>query len=444
MASSAIALFMAACLSACVPGGNSDGSAAAGGANAAGPTWTKAFGGSSDDRFEAVSGPIGSGFVAAGSTDSTDGDISESKGMLDAIVARIDPNGKLIWLKTFGGSGDDGFCSVVTMRGGEGIVAVGYSESHDGDITDDRGHSDAVIVKYDSNGNVVWHKTFGGGDDDEFDSVDQTADGNFIVVGASQSTDGDILGAKGGRDAIIAKYDADGNLLWAKTFGGSSDDGLNSVAATADGGFVAAGAVDSTNGDVQGGRGESDAVIAKYDADGNLLWAKTFGGSEVDEFSAVAEDADGNLELVGYTFSNDGDIQDARGDQDAVIAKYSSDGNLLWAKTFGGSGSDWFASLTQASDTGLVAVGSVDSSDGDAQGNNGGSDAVVAKYDLDGNLLWSNSLGGSDEDQFTSICQTEAVGRLAAAGSFASDDCDVDGYKEGVDAIAAIFGDDGI
>ena len=101
-----------------------------------------------------------------------------------------------------------------------GYVAVGYSQSSNGDLKGNKGQDDFVIAKFDSNGNKVWIKNYGGNNAEIFSSLDSTSDEGYVAVGYSQSSDGDLTGNKGYRDFVIAKFDGNGNKIWIKNYGG--------------------------------------------------------------------------------------------------------------------------------------------------------------------------------------------------------------------------------
>jgi len=398
------------------------------------------FGGSLDDIFYSIVETADGNWVAVGQSDSTNGDMQGlNKGSADAVIVKYDKNGNVLWKKSFGGSGVDIFHSVTLAPDGS-LVVAGESYSTNGDMQGlNKGNSDAIIVKYDPNGNVLWKKSFGGSKYDYFYHITLAPDGNLVAVGTSGSTDGDMQGLnKGSSDAIIVKYDINGNVLWKKSFGGNNFDAFYSITSIPDGNFVVVGDANSSDGDLQGlSKGSTDAVIVKYDKNGNVLWKKSFGGSNSDGFNFVTLTPDGNFVAVGESTSTDGDMQGLnKGSNDAVIVKYDKNGNVLWKKSFGGSNPDLFYSVISTPDGNLVAAGYSQSTDGDMQGlNKGSADAIIVKYDSGGNVLWKKSFGGSNADYYHSVASAPD-GNLVAVGRSRSTNGDLQGLSKGsTDAI---------
>ena len=408
--------------------------------------WNDNFGGAGDDSFNAVTvaAQRADGFVAVGYSEESsfingNWEGVAGKGGMDAIIVSYgtDIQSEILWSENFGGKGNDNFWGVTTIA--DGYIAVGQSSvasfgTGDWEDVAGKGGDDAIIVKYDQSGNVVWKKNFGGNGNDFYDAVTIVTDG-IVVVGSSypESFDnGDWTGVsgKGWVDAIIVKYDYDGNVVWKKNFGGSNYDRYTWVAAASDG-MVAVGLSYSDSfgtGDWEGvtGKGDFDAIIVKYDNDGNVIWKKNFGGSGQDNFISVTAVSDGYV-VAGESWETSfgtGDWTNAsgNGDWDAVIVKYDHDGNVVWKKNFGGSSIDIFSAITKVPD-GYVAVGSsyIYNNDGDWTGimGKGGRDATMVKYDTAGNLVWKKNFGGSGYDDFIWVC--EVYGGFIAMGNSGPD-----------------------
>ena len=372
------------------------------------------FGGSGNDVFNSVIETSDKGIVAVGYSLSTNAGFV-NKGGYDAIIVKYDREGNQQWVKNFGGSGADYFKSVVETSD-KGIVAVGYSLSTNAGFVNKGGY-DAIIVKYDREGNQQWVKNFGGSGADSFYSVIETSDGGIVTVGSSASTNAGFSN-KGNADAIVVKYDKDGNQLWVKNFGGSGNDVFNSIIEISDGELVIVGGSNSTNAGFTG-RGSFDGIITKYDGDGNQLWIKNFGGSGNDEFYSVIETSDGGIIAVGCSYSTNAGFN-SKGNMDGIIVKYDDNGNQLWVKNFGGSDDDNFDSVIETSDGGIVTVGSSASTNAGFS-NKGNADAIVVKYDKDGNQLWVKNFGGSGGDYFYSVIETSDGGIIIIGRSDSTD-----------------------
>jgi hypothetical protein len=155
--------------------------------------WQRAWGGTRRDFASNIIAAHGSGYIICANVLSADGNVQGNHGGMDAWVIRIDDNGNAIWSKTFGGSRDE-LCSSIAKTADGGYVVAGTSGSNDGDVSGNKGMGDGWIIKIDGSGNRMWQKTLGGSAIDDFLSVTNTADGGYVAVGLSQSNDGDISG----------------------------------------------------------------------------------------------------------------------------------------------------------------------------------------------------------------------------------------------------------
>ena len=270
-----------------------------------------------------------SGFIVAGTT------YMFGTGDPNAYLVKTDSNGNLQWQKTFGGTGDDYGCSMQQTADG-GFIIGGITGSFGA------GSYDVYLVKTDSVGNMLWQKAFGGISDDHGYSIQQTADGGYIIAGQSRSF-GDSDG-----DVYLVKTDPTGNLLWQKTFGGPALDNSMSVQQTADGGFIIGGTTGSF------GAGSYDVYLVKTDSVGNMLWQKAFGGISEDDGFSIQQTADGGYIIAGLTKSF------GAGEDDVYIIKTDSQGNKIWEKTFGRSWVDRGWSVQQTADGGFIIAGEKD------------------------------------------------------------------------------------
>lgn len=229
--------------------------------------WQKALGGTSSDQAQAIQQTSDGGYIVAGNTKSNNGDVSGFHGASDSWVVKLDGAGNISWQKTLGGSAPEAAYSVKQTSDG-GYVVAGSSQSSDDDVSDNKGGNDYWVVKLDGAGNLMWEKNFGGSSDDVAQSVATTTDNGFIVAGASKSNDGDVSLNKGNEDFWAIRLDANGNLEWEKSLGGNKKDHAYSTQQTADEGFIIAGFTDShNNGDIRHHNSSSDFWVVKLGAD---------------------------------------------------------------------------------------------------------------------------------------------------------------------------------
>jgi hypothetical protein len=331
--------------------------------------WAKSAGGTNSDYANSVAvdasgniylaGYFASPTITFGSTTLT------NAGSYNIFLAKYDANGNVLWATSAGGTTSDFVNSVAVDTSGNPYVAGWFNSSAIifGSYTLTNmgaGSSDMFLVKYDASGNVLWANSAGGAEFDFATSVAADISGNTYaagVFGSSSITFGSYtLTNEGSRDVFLVKYDAGGNVLWAKSAGGTDWDVANSVAVDASGNIYMAGYFFSTTftfgSDILTNAGEDDVFLAKYDASGNVLWAKSAGGTGSDEASSVAADSFGNIDMTGYfsssaiTFGSYTLTNAAAGDRDIFIANYDATGNVLWAISAGGTTADKGSTLT--------------------------------------------------------------------------------------------------
>jgi len=240
--------------------------------------WSKTFGGIKWDWGRSVQQTSDEGYIIAG--------LTKLAGSDDVYLIKTDKNGTTEWSKTLGGiKSEQGYSVQQTTDGG--YIITGNTNSFGAGLTD------VYLVKTDENGNMEWSKTFGGTDWDYGYSVQQTTDGGYIIAGETWS-----FGTGDRRiDVYLIKTDENGTEEWSKIFGGSDSDFGNSVQQTADGGYIIVGRTWSF------GAGRLDVYLIKIDKNGTEEWNKTFGGSDSDIGRSVQQTDDGGYIIAGDTYS---------------------------------------------------------------------------------------------------------------------------------------------
>jgi len=316
-------------------------------------TWQKTFGGPSFDGAAFIQQTADGGFIAAGSTDS----FFPSR---DMWVLRLDPDGVIVWQKTFGGlvAGSES-ASVVRQTADSGFILTGQTDSFGA------GGADFWLLKLDSGGNIGMQKTYGGTGDDIAYSIRQTDNGGFIVAGSTDS-----FGA-GNNDFWVLRLDPAGGIIWQKTFGGAGNDVARCVQQTGDGGFIVAGHTESF------GAGGADFWILRLASDGSIGasgWQKTLGGAGDDIAYSLTQTSDGGFAAAGRTSSF------GAGGKDFYLLKLNSGGSIEWQKTYGDTGNDIANTIRQTGDGGYLAAGET------ASFGAGGNDFWVIRLKSDGTV----------------------------------------------------------
>ena len=395
--------------------------------------WQKCLGGLGDDVANSIQLTSDGGYIVAGWSYSTEGNINGNHGGADYWVVKLDSTGTIQWQKSLGGSNDDCATSIQTTSDG-GYVVAGYSSSINGDVTGNHGIKDYWVVKLDALGNIQWQKSLGGNNYDAAESIQTTFDGGYVVVGYTDSNNSNVTGNHGGRDCWVVKLDATGTIQWQKTLGGTGIDYGNAIQNTSDGGYVVAGYTFSNDGEVSGNHGSSsDYWIIKLDALGIIQWQKCLGGSGNDYAKSIKTTSDEGYIVVGRSNSNDGNVSGNHANtEDYWVVKLNALGVLQWQKSFGGYGIDVANTVQTTSDGGYIVAGYSQYISGNVTVNHGGYDFWVIKLDAIGIIQWQKSLGGSGDDYPNNI-QLTSDGGYIVVGESNSIDGDVTSNHGGSD-----------
>jgi hypothetical protein len=344
--------------------------------------WTRTYGGSGTDQGYSVRQTTDGGYIVAGRTSSF------GAGGYDAWLIRTDASGDTLWSRTYGGSVGEDAQSVQQTEDG-GYIITGYTMSFGGGRREN-----VYLVKTDADGDTLWTRTYGGTSGSDCGlSVQQTTDGGYIVAGYSNS-----FGGLGNYDFYLVKTDAAGDSLWTRTYGGDAHDFGRSVRQTTDGGYIVTGNTESF------GAGGHDVYLVKTDANGGVLWTRTYGGTEDEYGRCVQQTTDGGYIVTGNTNSF------GAGGADAWLIRTDANGDTLWTRAYGGSSDDYGQCVELTTDGGYIIAGWTYSFGA------GNWDFYLVKTDANGDALWTRTYGGTDWDQGLCIQQTADDGGYIVAG----------------------------
>jgi hypothetical protein len=318
--------------------------------------WQKALGGTYLDQGRSIRQTPDGGYILVGTTSSNDGDVSGNNGYRDYWVVKLNSSGNIQWQKTYGGANDDVASSIRPTSDG-GYIVAGYKSMAPTNMVGDQ--REYWIIKLDSSGNIQWQNTYGGENWEEAYSIEQTTDGGYIVAGISNSLYNFVIGNHGYYDYWVIKLNAAGTLEWQKSLGGSFSDTAQSIKQTSDGGYVVVGYSLSNDGNVTGNNGDRDYWVVKLTSIGNMQWQKSFGGSKDDIATGVESTADGGCIVTGYSNSahKEGDPITGYPYPNYWVLKLNFLGNLEWEGSYGGVLIEQASSIQKTSDGGYILGG---------------------------------------------------------------------------------------
>ena len=297
--------------------------------------WEKSFGFIGQDQAFQIIETSDGGYFATGyldvlasegeGNDFSNSSVNTNRASLHSLGdywgIKMDANGNKIWRRYFGGNHVDQGKDVLQTPDG-GFLLIGVSESSDFDISDARGANDFWVIKISADGDKIWEKSFGGSESDFAFSVENTSDGNFIIVGDTRSSDKDISVSLGNADIWAVKFNStNGALIWEKSYGGSDFDSARGINLLENGKYIITGSSRSEDIDVSANNGSNDAWVFIFDGDGVLDFEQNIGGSNIDFAIQAIETTKNELVIVGYSSSNDKDIPTNKGNNDLLIFK---------------------------------------------------------------------------------------------------------------------------
>lgn len=400
--------------------------------------WQRSVGSDDFDSSGGITTTTDGGYITFGTALGAGGDITTSYGGSDYWIAKLDADGTIEWQRSYGGSSYDGAGGDLRIETAKirqtpdgGYILGANTGSSDGDVSVFNGEwSDVWLVKIDSSGNIEWEKSFGTPSEEYFSDIKVTDEGGFIMTYVTSNWNTLIF------SSTVTKLDALGNVEWSNSYGSGEFkfSFLYSIFQTSDGGYIATGHTDEDDSpdtpanEIFPGFNDPTARlwVLKISASGALDWAKTYGGTDIEEGYCIVEDTNGNYVVSGMSYSGDGDVighPNPNNVQSSWILKLDNSGGLLWQKTFGqASGAYNVRVMTD----GNYAIGGSFYSDMEANGevltSLGGTDQYLKKLDqATGNAIWTKRMGGTKQDILWNFELTPDGGFITTGNSISTD-----------------------
>jgi len=333
--------------------------------------WTRIYGGEDDDEGNAVIEVSTGGYLIAGVTE------SYGAGDYDVYLVRTDEDGETLWTRTYGGADYDWGSSVIEVSAGGFLIAGGTCSFGTGNPL-------IYLVRTDENGDTLWTRTYEGACGDGRYSVIEVSTGGFLLAGG---------GCLDSYKAYMIRLDENGDTLWTRAYSGVYFASANSAVEVSSGGFLVVGST---------GFYDSDVYLIRTDENGDTLWTRTYGGSDSEEGYSVIEVSTGGFLVAGYTRSF------GAGSYDFYLLRIDENGDTLWTRTYGGSDLDICNSLVEVSLRGFLLAGRTESYGA------GWADVYLVRINENGDTLWTRTYGDNGFDEGRSVIEVSSWGYLVA------------------------------
>jgi hypothetical protein len=378
------------------------------------PLWITQFGTTESDIARAAASDEAGGVYIVGDTEGSLA--APNMGARDVFIARHDSTGNQVWARQIGsvasGSSLTEFGAAAMPDGAGGVIATGWTQGHLAGPGSWLGSNDVYVVRYDANGNQLWLQQWGTNGSDVARGLTSDSAGGFFITG---NTNRDLVAGSGpslgGNDIFLARYDGNGLRHWIVQIGTALDDIGRAVIGDGSGGVYMTG---DTTGTLVTSAGGRDAFLARYDANGAQLWIRQIGTSADDFGYALAQDSAGGVFITGITR---GDLAGPnQGDYDVYLARYDSAGNQLWVRQFGTPVWDEAFAIVADGAGGVFISGTTL---GDlAATSAGGRDIFLARYDGAGSRTWIKQLGSAGDENARGLTSDGAGGVFVTGETF--------------------------
>ena len=423
--------------------------------------WAQGIGGTSNEKITSVVECSNGSYIVGGCYSSNidlGNEISlTEKGDSDGMVIKYSSSGKVEWAKTIGGTSSDYIEAVAECSDG-GYIVGGYFYSSSIDLESGvnltrEGGYNGMLIKYSSSGKLEWAKGIGGSDSVYITSVSECEDGGHIVGGYFSGRSIDLENgisltnkslSTSYTDGLLLKYNSSGKLEWALGIGGTDRDYIESVRECSDGGYIVGGyfyssSIDLGNRVSLNNQGADDGMVIKYNKRGEVEWAHGIGNNSSDAINSVAETSDGCYIAGGYFLSDSIDLENrvsllnhyGESTCEGMIIKYNSGGKVEWAKTIGGTSSDYIKSVAKCSDGGCIVGGYFESTSMDlgneislTRNPSSNCNGMIIKYGSDGEVEWAERIGGTYGEYIESVGECNDGGCIVG-GYFKSSNIDL-------------------
>jgi hypothetical protein len=345
--------------------------------------WSKTFGGTKDDIATDVIETKDKNILVLATTASADGDALGNGSRGGLILLKLKTDGSVLWRKVFAGGYNVG---ELAFTKADAYSKPSIKATADGNYIIGANilpliKTDTWLAKITENGATLWTKTYGTNQNDWVNEVIPCADGGYLLVGGTEASTNELPGAgKGFIDIYILKVDATGALLWQKAFGGTNLDEAFSGTQLADGSFLVVGESNSTNGDFAENLGEKDGFVLKLSSDGFLQWKKQVGGIYSDGLYSIRQATTGKVYAFGQSNSTLGSVKPKGSVGDVWITQIDeNNGTLKENVLLGGADIDIARGAYPTTDGGFIVAANANSVDGDLTHNNGNTDFWIVK-----------------------------------------------------------------